>query len=176
MQCRPQYGDPGTMDQRLRYMKASTTATSRDGILRWWINGVLGGNYTNLNYAPSGLTEWQWNNTWDGAQDMGTSNTVDWEHWLDHVHISIPNCPANCVELPPDLTPPSQVTGAIVTSTTSTGATLSWAPATDNVGVVATKRNSAWVPSVRISRICPAPPRHLSPYRRSLRGQRIACR
>ena len=67
---------------------------------------------------------------------MGTSNTVDWEHWLDHVHISIPNCPANCVELPPDLTPPSQVTGVIVTSTTSTGATLSWAPATDNVGVV----------------------------------------
>lgn len=73
------------------YQKASTTATSRDGILRWWINGVLGGNYTNLNYAPSGLTEWQWNNTWDGAQDMGTSNTVDWEHWLDHVHISVPN-------------------------------------------------------------------------------------
>lgn len=73
------------------YQKASTTATSRDGILRWWINGVQGGNYTNLNYAPSGLTEWQWNNTWDGAQDMGTSNTVDWEHWIDHLHISVPN-------------------------------------------------------------------------------------
>lgn len=72
------------------YQKASTTATSRDGILRWWVNGVLGGNYTNLNYAPNGLTEWQWNNTWDGTQDMGTSNTVDWEHWIDHVHISAP--------------------------------------------------------------------------------------
>ena len=73
------------------YQKSSTTATSRDGALRWWVNGVMGGNYTNLNYAPGGLSEWQWNNTWDGAQDMGTSNTVDWEHWIDHVHISLPN-------------------------------------------------------------------------------------
>ena len=118
------------------YQKASTTSTSRDGILRWWVNGVMGGNYTDINYAPGGLREWQWNNTWDGAQDMGISNTVDWEHWIDHLHISIPNCATSCAEPPPDLTPPSQVTGVIVTSTTSTGANLSWTPATDNVGVV----------------------------------------
>ena len=77
------------------YVKSSTTATSRDGAVRWWVNGVLTGNYTSLNYAPGGLNEWQWNNTWDGAQDMGVSNTVDWEHWLDHVHISLPNGASN---------------------------------------------------------------------------------
>ena len=82
------------------YQKASTTATSRDGILRWWVNGVMGGNYSNLNYSPSGLTEWQWNNTWDGAQDMGTSNTVDWEHWIDHIHVSLPNGGGGSVDSP----------------------------------------------------------------------------
>ncbi len=73
------------------YQKASTTATSRDGALRWWVNGVLAGSYSGLNYSPGGLNEWQWNNTWDGAQDMGKSNTVNWEHWIDHLHVSIPN-------------------------------------------------------------------------------------
>ncbi len=95
LSCNPNVGPSlvtiGQWTKVEAYLKASTTATSRDGILRWWINGVLSGNYTNINYAQNGLNAWQWNNTWDGAQDMGVSNTVDWEHWLDHVHISIPN-------------------------------------------------------------------------------------
>lgn len=70
------------------YVRASTTATSRDGIVIWWVNGVMGGRYLNINYAPAGLNEWQWNNTWDGTQDMGVSNTVAWEHYLGHLYIS----------------------------------------------------------------------------------------
>jgi hypothetical protein len=37
------------------YVKASTTSTSRDGIVRWWVNGVPAGSYTNLNYGAGGL-------------------------------------------------------------------------------------------------------------------------
>lgn len=77
------------------YMKASTSNTSRDGIVRWWINGVLAGNYTNINYAGAGLNEWIWTETWDGCGgnicDLGKVNTANWEHYVDHLHISIPN-------------------------------------------------------------------------------------
>lgn len=81
------------------YIKASTTNTSRDGIVRWWINGVLAGNYTNINYAGAGLNEWIWTETWDGCGgfnpcDLGTVNTAEWAHYIDHLHVSVPNCPA----------------------------------------------------------------------------------
>lgn len=118
------------------YQKSSTTATSRDGVLRVWINGTKHFEYTNLNYAPGGLFEWQWNNTWDGAQDMGVSNTVNWEHWLDHLRVSVPNCVTGCTGDPGDVTPPSQVTGVATSSVGSTSASLAWTAATDNVGVV----------------------------------------
>lgn len=70
------------------YIRKSTTSTSRDGTVRWWVNGILNGNYTNVNYAMNGLNEWLWSETWDGSGDMGTSNTVNWEHWVDHLYIS----------------------------------------------------------------------------------------
>lgn len=117
------------------YIKASTTATSRDGIVRWWVNGTLVGNYTNVNYGQQGLNEWIWTETWAALQPQ-FQKSVPLSHYIDHLHISIPNCSGNCSGSPVDLTPPSQVTGVTVTSTTATGATLSWTPATDNVGVV----------------------------------------
>ena len=72
------------------YIKASTTRTSRDGILRFWVNDVLVGSYSGINYCgPNGetLNRWVQTQTWDGAQDMGSSNTVAWEHYLDHLYI-----------------------------------------------------------------------------------------
>lgn len=77
------------------HIRASTTASSRDGFIRWWINGALTGSYDNINYAsqtatagsPGFLNQWVWNQTWDGSGDMGTSNTVPWEHYVDHVYI-----------------------------------------------------------------------------------------
>lgn len=73
------------------YIKASATATSRDGIVRWWVNGVLAGNYANLNY-PGPLNEWMWAETWDNTPNFVVS--TEWDHFLDHLHISAPNCPA----------------------------------------------------------------------------------
>lgn len=71
-------------------IRASTTRTSRDGNLQWWINDVLVGSYPGLNYCgPNGetLDRWAWTQTWDGAFDMGVSNTQAWEHWIDHLRI-----------------------------------------------------------------------------------------
>lgn len=80
------------------YIKKSTTATSRDGIVRWWVNGVPAGNYTNINYAPNGLNEWVWSETWDGT--VNPVPTVDWNHFIDHLHISIPGG-SNSADQPP---------------------------------------------------------------------------
>ena len=68
------------------YIKKSTTVNSQDGILRWWINGRLVGNYTNFNY-PGGMNEWVWSEAWDGTWNISRP-TVRWEHWLDHLYIS----------------------------------------------------------------------------------------
>jgi len=78
----------GTWTKLEMYVKKSTTNTSRDGIVRWWVNGVLVGNYTTLNYAGAGLNEWVWSEAWDGTFNP---NHVEWNHFIDHLHVSIPN-------------------------------------------------------------------------------------
>lgn len=78
----------GTWTKLEAYLKSSTTATSRDGIVRWWVNGVPAGSYTNLNINQNGINEWVWAETWDGTVDP---NHVEWNHYIDHLHISIPN-------------------------------------------------------------------------------------
>ncbi len=70
------------------YIKASTSNTSRDGIVRWWVNGAPAGNYTNLNVSSLGLNEWVWSETWDGTVNPVPS--VEWAHFIDHLHISVP--------------------------------------------------------------------------------------
>lgn len=73
------------------YLKTSTTKTSRDGSVKWWIDGQPVGNYPTINLSPGGLQEFQINHTWDGssclvapARDMNKA----WHHYWDHLHIS----------------------------------------------------------------------------------------
>ncbi|HRC25194.1 MAG TPA: hypothetical protein PLJ07_14125 [Nitrospira sp.] len=77
----------GTWTKLEAYIKASTTSTSRDGIVRWWVNGVPAGSYTNLNYGAGGLNEWAWSETWDGW--VNPLPTVEWNHFIDHLHVSV---------------------------------------------------------------------------------------
>lgn len=93
--CNPNVASPflikGQWTKLEAYVKKSSTATSRDGIVRWWVNGILSGNYTNLNYAQNGLNEWVWSETWDGTVTNPVPS-VPWEWYLGHLHIAIPNC------------------------------------------------------------------------------------
>jgi hypothetical protein len=113
--CNPNVGPGtitlGTWTKLEAYVKKSTTATSQDGIVRWWINGVMAGNYTNMNYAPNGLNEWVWSETWDGYVNPVPS--VDWSHFIDHLHISIPGG-SNSADQPPG--PPAAPTLRSVTT------------------------------------------------------------
>lgn len=86
---------PGVWYKIECHIRASTTTTSRDGFIRWWLNGVLIGSYNQFNYAglnssasnPGTMNQWLMTQTWDGSGDMGTSNTVPWEHYIDHLRL-----------------------------------------------------------------------------------------
>lgn len=73
------------------YQKSSTTLTSRDGIIRIWIDGQLSTNYSNLNLAPNGFTNVQLNHTWDGGAFYACPTrdcTRAWHHYWDHMIIA----------------------------------------------------------------------------------------
>jgi len=79
------------------YQKASTTMTSRDGILKWWVDGRLVGNYSGVNLSPGGFTDIQYNHTWDGTAvyqcypnvSLGRDCSKAWHHMWDHLHVSV---------------------------------------------------------------------------------------
>lgn len=68
-------------------VSASTNKTSRDGAVRWWVNGQAAGDYRNINYGENVANEWVWNQTWDGYGN-GQGFTSDTHQLLDHVVIS----------------------------------------------------------------------------------------
>ena len=69
------------------YGRTSTTGTSRDGIMKWWVDGVLCGNHPNVNWCPGGYTEMQLTPAWDGTPS-GRDLTKSWHHYFDHIYIS----------------------------------------------------------------------------------------
>lgn len=72
------------------HIRCSTSYTARDGFIRWWINGALVGDYTQFNYSGpngEGANEWVMNQTWGASPDLGVINTVNWDHYVDHVYL-----------------------------------------------------------------------------------------
>lgn len=79
------------------YVVSSKSMTSRDGIVKWWVNGTLNGSYSDMNYGDGVINEWQLNHTWDGssavqcgaptnpANDKGRDCTKDQIYSFDHV-------------------------------------------------------------------------------------------
>ena len=91
------------------YGIASSCNTCRNGTIKWWVNGVLNGNYTNMNYGDTILNEWQINHTWDGATSCAARDcTYDQIHYFDHVKIaSVIGLPAGASVGSGGTTPPS---------------------------------------------------------------------
>lgn len=78
---------PGIWHKIEFWIRCSTTLTSRDGAVKWWVNDKLCGYYEQLNYgtAAAGLTNWIWTETWDNS---GTPiHPVALEHWLGHLYL-----------------------------------------------------------------------------------------
>ncbi len=95
------------------YQKASSTGTSRDGIIRIWIDGVLSTNYTNVNLSPEGFGNVQYNHTWDGGYTCAVRDcSRAWHHYWDHLRVSVPNCGAGGCPAPAYLVITSTVSSA----------------------------------------------------------------
>jgi hypothetical protein len=85
---------PGTWYRIELYFKGSTTPTSRDGVLRYWVakQGDTGatpvGDYTNVNFDTANFVQFSFAPTWGG--NSGVRKRAPDYYWVDHVHISRP--------------------------------------------------------------------------------------
>lgn len=102
-------------------IRASSSLTSRDGVLWWAINGVMSGRYTNFNYGSGNINEWVQNETWDGYGN-GQGFTTDVHQMFGDVYVSVPPN-GGCASVaggggttpPGDTTPPGRASGLVIT-------------------------------------------------------------
>jgi hypothetical protein len=81
------------------YMKKSKSRSSRDGILRWWVNGTAVGNYDKVNYPEITMArEFKIDPTWGGTGDVKSQTDY---FWYDHIRISTGGSTANSRPMPP---------------------------------------------------------------------------
>jgi hypothetical protein len=78
----------GTWHQLEFYRKLSSTTSSQDGILRWWMDGTLVGNYTTINDSQCPFLGLYLAPTWGGVADVKTETDY---YWYNRVRISLPN-------------------------------------------------------------------------------------
>jgi uncharacterized protein YjdB len=68
------------------HIKYASSAGSGDGVVEWWLDGVLQGSYSNVQTpGDAGFTMFQFSPTWGGVGD--TKSETDY-YWFDHVHLS----------------------------------------------------------------------------------------
>ena len=66
----------------------ANTVGQLDGSVRWWLNGVEIGNYTNIGPARNSSNRWEiisWNPTWGGA---GGSVSANMYQQIDYIRVS----------------------------------------------------------------------------------------
>lgn len=78
---------PGEWVKIELYVKMSTSESSKDGTLRYWVNGKLGREFTTMNFGQNLLTSVPIVPIWGG---VGGVKSGDDYFWYDHIHISIP--------------------------------------------------------------------------------------
>jgi Bacterial Ig-like domain (group 3)/Bacterial Ig domain len=123
-------------------IRPSTTATSGDGVLRWWLDGTLLGDYTTVNYPQCPWDVVAFSPTWGGVGDTKTETD---HFWYDHAHLSNPTASSSSTAPPPttpppaDTQPPSVTITAPAASATVSGLAQVAVAASDNVGVTTLK-------------------------------------
>ena len=67
------------------YVKWESSPGAGDGILRWWVNGVLNGDYRNVPFpAIAGFLEFQ------HAPTLQNVPSVEQYMYIDHTRVRIP--------------------------------------------------------------------------------------
>lgn len=108
------------------HIKASSTLTSRDGFVKWWLNEALVGDIQTLNYGGGICNQFQINHTWDNSSGyqpynastnpLGRDPSKTWIHSIGHVYISAPNWNGSAPPPPPP-PPPHAPTGLLAPPT-----------------------------------------------------------
>ena len=76
---------PGEWHRIEVYYKWETNSgASGDGIIRWWVDGVLNGNYTNVHYPASSFVEFQY------APTLQNPPAAEQYMYVDHTYVSRP--------------------------------------------------------------------------------------
>jgi uncharacterized protein YjdB len=60
----------------------NTTTNPANGTMRWWMDGKLIGQYTDIQFPNTKIIEYQISPTWGGMPDVKTQNDF---FWYDHV-------------------------------------------------------------------------------------------
>ena len=77
--------NPGEWHRIEVYYKWETVpGSSGDGIIRWWVDGVLNGNYTTVHYPASSFTEFQF------APTLQNPPAAVQYMSIDHTYVSVP--------------------------------------------------------------------------------------
>ncbi len=75
--------NPGEWHRLEFYFKYETTPGAGNGIFRWWVDGVLNGNYTNIFYpGDNGFVEFQY------APTLQNPPPAEQYMYIDHTHAS----------------------------------------------------------------------------------------
>jgi hypothetical protein len=70
------------------YLKYESAYGSADGIIRWWVNGELAGDYSSVRFPDdAGFVEYQISPTWGGVGDSKSRSDY---YRFDHSYISVP--------------------------------------------------------------------------------------
>jgi hypothetical protein len=72
---------------RIEIYAKYSSADSANGVLKWWVDGQLNGEYANLKMAPdSGFRYLQFAPTYGG--NTGDTKLQTDYFWFDHTHVS----------------------------------------------------------------------------------------
>jgi hypothetical protein len=80
------YLTPGQWSRFEVYATAATTDSSNDGIVRWWVDGDLVGNYTNVPRPSRPFTELHWNPVWGGGSTINVQS--EQYVWFNGIYLS----------------------------------------------------------------------------------------
>lgn len=75
----------GTWHRTEWQVEYNTTTSPPNGIVRWWLDGTLVGEYTDVLFPADPLVEFQISPTWGGIGDVKTSTDV---MLIDHLYLA----------------------------------------------------------------------------------------
>jgi hypothetical protein len=66
------------------FMQWESVPGAGDGVMRWWVNGVLNGNYTNVRYPIGGFSQFEF------APTLQNPPPAEQYMYVGHTYVSIP--------------------------------------------------------------------------------------